>query len=142
MGQAIPQFFQGVAGHVRTFVTGAGDAGHRVITVLRIFALHLPHHVGFRGHEKISRFSYLADIVQHRFRAADEIAVLADIGRAFGMRQGDGARQAFLRLQQIADAKDFMNDAGSVPQNHLTARHFLEWDPLESTCRHASLSIL
>src|SRR5579871_1392666 len=126
LGQAITQALQRVASHVRALVAGTSDSWNGMIAVLWRFALELPHHVGFRGHQEIGRELEPSNVANHCLRPANEIAVFPDIRGAFRVCDREGLRQPALQREQIADAENFVDNAGAIPQNHFTPRDLFQ----------------
>src|SRR5260370_40849773 len=77
--QAVADFFQRVARHVRALVASAGNARDRVIAMPWMLALQLPKHVRLGRYQEILGVRKAADVRDHRLGAADEIRMLADV---------------------------------------------------------------
>lgn len=127
--EAIAQFFERIKRHVRAFVAGAGDPRNPMVVVLGETLLQLPHHVRFRGDQKVGRFREGSDFSDHRFGPTCEIAVGKDVGRALGVGQGDGFGHLLFHGDQVAHAEDFVDHAGAVPENHFAPGDLLEVVP-------------
>ena len=66
---------------------------------------------------------------EHRLGPADEVAQLADIGRALGMSEGQGLGHPLLEADQVEDAEDLVDHARAVPEDHRPAGHALQVRP-------------
>ena len=124
VGEAVAEVFQGVAGHVRALVAGAGDAGDGVIAVPRHGVLQLPEHVRLGGDEEVARVVEPGDVPDHRLGAADEVALLADVRRALRVRHGQRLGEPPLEPEQVADAEQLVDHARAFPEDHRAAGHF------------------
>ena len=139
--EAVAEFGEGVAGHVRAAVTGTGfarvghDAGDRQERVLRGRFFQRMNHLHFGGDEKRGRLGDGHHVLPHFFRAADVIGVLKNILRAFRVGDDLAAGVIAFRPLHVLQAEDFMHHAGSGPENHLTAGDFLQISP-EVLIRH------
>src|SRR2546423_415426 len=60
--QAVADLLQGVPRHVWALVAGAGNAGDRMIAMLRELAFELPHHVRLGGDEEVGRLRVGGDV--------------------------------------------------------------------------------
>src|SRR6266480_4857465 len=114
-GEAVTQLLQRIEGHVGTFVASACDAGYRMVAMLWKLVLQLPHHVGLGCDQQVGRLSKAENVLNHRLGAADKVAMLADIGRAFGMSEGERVGEPAFQLNQVADAENLVDHAGAVP---------------------------
>ena len=128
--QTVADFLQRVPRHVWAAVAsarltaGGHDSGDRHIAVLRSHLLQRVNHVGFGADEECLRLGKRRDVFPHRFRAADEIRVLQNVRRAFGVSDDAAAGIVLLGTQHVLNAENFVDHARARPEDHLPARDF------------------
>lgn len=106
--------------------TGTHDPGNRNVGVPGRCFLQRMDHSGLGGHQESGWRLFLLNVLPHAFRTAHYVSQLEDILRALRVRQDATARIAAANADQILDAENFVNHAGTWPEDHAAAGDFLQ----------------